>query len=139
MTSSRPYLLRALYEWIVDNDLTPHILVDAEMQGVDVPRQYIQNGQITLNVSPSAVQSLEISNEWLSFNARFSGQAMTVFAPCAAVLGIYARENSQGMMFPPELFNDEPPVAGAGFEPEDEPPETPQPPKRGRPSLKVVK
>ncbi|HHM05638.1 MAG TPA: ClpXP protease specificity-enhancing factor [Gammaproteobacteria bacterium] len=126
MTSSRPYLIRALYEWITDNGLTPYILVDAGVEAVVVPRQFVRDGQIVLNISPSAVQALELTNEHVAFNARFSGQAMAVHVPAAAVLAIYARENGEGMMFRGE--------GDAG------PPEPPgdQPPKSGRPRLKVV-
>lgn len=131
MTPSRPYIMRALYEWIVDNDCTPYLLVDAGISDVMVPQQYVKDGQIVLNISPGAVMDLNISNEAVIFNGRFGGVATDIFVPVGAVLGIYARENGQGMV----------------FDAEDLPPE-PSPPSGGapvsiksgsRPALKVVK
>ena len=102
MTSSRPYLIRALHEWVVDNGLTPHILVNAEMNDVNVPEQHIENGKIVLNLSPSSVVGLEMGNEYISFNARFGGKATDIFFPVASVIALYARENGQGMVFAEE-------------------------------------
>ncbi len=99
MSSSRPYVMRALYEWILDNDCTPYVLVNAEEAGVDVPRQYVKDGQIVLNISPNAVVDLVIDNDSLHFNGRFGGVPIDVFVPMASVVGIYARENGQGMVF----------------------------------------
>ncbi len=99
MTSSRPYLIRALYEWIVDNDFTPYMLVDTSLDVVVVPRAFVENGRIILNVSPEATHSLVLGNDAITFNARFSGTAMDVHVPVSSVLAIYARENGQGMMF----------------------------------------
>ena len=123
--------MRALYEWIVDNDCTPYLLVDASVKGVDVPEQYVKDGQIVLNISPSAVIDLHIANEAVSFNGRFGGVATDISVPVAAVVGIYARENGQGMVFEPEESADGPEP------PDDEPP----PPPKGdvRPALKIVK
>lgn len=133
MTSSRPYLLRALYEWIVDNGHTPHMLVDATKQGVLVPEAFVEEGRIVLNIDPAAVRTLELGNDAVSFGARFGGQGLEVYVPISAVLGIYARENGHGMLFP-ELE-----AVGnlGGDEPEDDPP-TPEPPSpRGK--LRVIK
>ena len=102
MSSNRPYLIRALYDWIVDNDMTPHLLVDAEGNGVVVPQQFVQDGRIVLNISPGAVQDLEIGNQEILLSARFGGMAMDVRVPPRAVLGIYAKENGRGMLFPEE-------------------------------------
>lgn len=102
MTSSRPYLLRALHEWITDNGMTPHLLVNAELPDVVVPEQYVDKGKIVLNVSHSAVHALEMGNETISFSARFAGSPTSVSFPVHAVMAIYARENGQGMMFPEE-------------------------------------
>jgi len=102
MTSNRPYLLRAVYEWILDNNCTPYVLVNAGWVGVDVPEEHIKDGQIVLNISPTAVQSLLISNDAIEFDGRFSGISRSVYVPAAAVMGIYARENGQGMIFEPE-------------------------------------
>ncbi len=129
MTPSRPYIIRAIYEWIVDNDCTPHLLVNARADGVSVPEAYVSDGQIVLNVSPSAVMGLEISNEAIWFNGRFGGTPIDIHVPINAVLGIYTRENGQGMVFDPPEDDPEP------TPPEDEPPT----PERGRPSLKIVK
>ncbi|MDG9883314.1 ClpXP protease specificity-enhancing factor [Pseudomonas putida CSV86] len=139
MNSSRPYLVRALYEWIVDNDCTPHILVNAEYPAVQVPQGFASDGQIVLNISPNAVRGLQMENDAVSFEGRFGGVAHSLYVPTAAILGIYARENGQGMVF--EL---EPPIADDeedDVEPDDDgPPDGGQPPRpSGRPSLKVVK
>ena len=99
MTSNRPYLLRALYEWISDNSMTPHILVDAGFNGVDVPEQAVQKGKVILNIDNAAVNELEMGNEWLTFTARFSGRKYAVSVPLEAVLAVYSKENGQGMMF----------------------------------------
>ena len=139
MNSSRPYLVRALYEWIVDNDCTPHLLVSAEYPGVQVPPGFASDGQIVLNASPSAVRHLHMDNQAVSFEGRFGGVAHTLYVPIGAILGIYARENGQGMVFelePP--LADEDDLEDGGVEPDDDgPPEPPRP--SGRPSLKVVK
>ncbi|KZN68429.1 ClpXP protease specificity-enhancing factor [Pseudoalteromonas luteoviolacea] len=99
MTSNRPYLLRAFYDWIVDNQCTPHIVVNANYPQVQVPVQFVQDGQIVLNVSPSAANNFLMDKEALSFSARFSGQPMQVYVPVGAVLAIYARENGEGTIF----------------------------------------
>lgn len=99
MTSSRPYIVRALYEWILDNDCTPYVLVNAAGDNVQVPQQYVKNGQIVLNVSPVAVVNLSLTNEAMQFNGRFGGKPMDVYVPMDAVMGIYSRENGQGMIF----------------------------------------
>jgi stringent starvation protein B len=104
MTPNRPYLLRAFYDWIVDNDCTPHLVVNAEYPAVQVPMQFVQDGQIVLNISPSAVTQFDMDNQQLSFNARFSGQPMQVYVPMGAVLAIYARENGEGTVFTQETF-----------------------------------
>ncbi len=88
MTSTRPYLIRALYEWIEDNHLTPHILVNAEAPGVEVPKQHVQEGRIVLNINAAAVRDLRLGNDWIEFNARFGGVARTVHIPVTAVLAI---------------------------------------------------
>ncbi|PWQ99027.1 ClpXP protease specificity-enhancing factor [Leucothrix arctica] len=132
MTSNRPYLMRAIYEWILDNDMTPHVLIDADLPTVEVPRQYVEEGRIVLNISPGAVQQFAIDNDCLGFSARFGGKPFSIYAPINAVRAIYAAENSEGMMFEllPTSDSDEE-VTGS-----DDPEPTP-PPKR--PSLRVVK
>lgn len=133
LSPSRPYLVRALHQWILDNNCTPYLLADASLQGVQVPQEFVQEGQIVLNASPSAVRDLLIDNDGVSFSARFGGVPMAVFIPTVAILAIYARENGQGMVFGNE--------AGAP-DPDDytPPPKQPEPPSgNSRPSLKVVK
>ena len=120
--------MRALYEWIVDNDFTPYVLVDASIADVMVPQQFVKDNQIVLNISPDAVVDLVISNQAVAFNGRFGGVATDVFVPIAAVVGIYARENGQGMVFDPEEV----------VSPSDDSPPEPDKPER-RPSLKIVK
>ncbi|AWV06655.1 ClpXP protease specificity-enhancing factor [Lysobacter maris] len=100
MTSHRPYLLRALYEWIADNDMTPHLLVDATRAGVQVPAHAVKEGRIILNVAARAVSRLEMGNELISFSARFGGVSHSVLVPIEAVLAIYSRETGQGMALP---------------------------------------
>ena len=102
MTPNRPYLLRAFYEWIVDNNCTPYLVVDATYPHVKVPTQLIQNGQIVLNISPGAVGNLQLGNDAVTFNARFGGQPFALYIPLRAALAIYARENGAGTMFTPE-------------------------------------
>ena len=135
MTSSQPYLIRAIYDWIIDNGFTPYLLVNAENDYAMIPREYVEDGKIVLNINPSAISDLQLGNDYIMFNARFSGKAMEVSVPIIAVLAIYARENGQGMMFD-ENNNDQPPTP-----PEDStPPEAPEQPKKSqKPQLKVVK
>lgn len=128
MTSNRPYLLRAIHEWINDNGLTPHLLVEAGVPGVRVPQSAINDGRVVLSVAPRAVAGLEIGIDSVRFMARFNGVSHPIEVPMAAVLAIYAQENGQGMMFPAEQAGGQPP------------PEAPQPePAPKRPKLRVVK
>ncbi len=99
MTPTRPYLIRAIYDWIVDNGMTPHLLIDSQFEDVQVPRQYEQDGKIVLNISSTATQNLDINNEAVEFSARFEGEATVIYIPISHVLAIYTRENGQGMMF----------------------------------------
>lgn len=110
MTSNRPYLLRALHEWIVDNDMTPHILVNAEVDNIQVPISAVRNGKVVLNIDPAAVQQLEMGNDYISCSARFNGSAQSLFVPVFAILAIYARENGQGMMFADDLSGEDAPA-----------------------------
>lgn len=107
LTPRRPYILRAFYEWLVENDLTPHIVVDATLPRVDVPMEYVKDGQIVLNISPAAVGDLDLGLDEVFFNARFGGRPMSVIVPLYAVLAIYARENGSGTMFDQEPAYDE--------------------------------
>ncbi|MGB5104456.1 MAG: ClpXP protease specificity-enhancing factor [Steroidobacteraceae bacterium] len=144
MKSRRPYLLRAMHEWISESNCTPHIVVDAGVAGVEVPRQYVRDGKIVLNISWSATGQLTLGNEEISFSGRFGGSPMTVRIPLEALLAIYARETGQGMIFtddegsPPPAAEAGPEAApaagpGSGSEP------APKGKGKGRATLKVVK
>ena len=139
MTPFRPHLLRAFYDWLVANGLTPHLVVDAEYPGVKVPRQYVKDGQIVLNINPSAVGNLQLGDLEISFSARFGGSPFAVRVPIGAANAIYARENGAGTVFNEEpalsatLAQDSAPMDST---PDDEPP---PPPTRGASHLKVVK
>ena len=135
MTSSQPYLIRAIYDWVIDNGFTPYLLVNAENDYAMIPRDFVEDGKIVLNINPSAISDLQLGNDYIMFNARFSGKAMEVSVPVVAVLAIYARENGQGMMFDENNTN-LPPTP-----PENHtPPVQPKSPKKSqKPQLKVVK
>ncbi|WP_039056768.1 ClpXP protease specificity-enhancing factor [Enterobacter sp. Bisph1] len=162
LSPRRPYLLRAFYEWLLDNQLTPHLVVDVTLPGVRVPMEYARDGQIVLNIAPRAVGNLELANDEVRFNARFGGVPRQVEVPMAAVLAIYARENGAGTMFEPEAAYDEEAVSRNdddndsvqenetvmsvidGDKPDhtddqDNSPDDDPPPRGGRPSLRVVK
>lgn len=162
LSPRRPYLLRAFYEWLLDNQLTPHLVVDVTLPGVRVPMEYARDGQIVLNIAPRAVGNLELGNDEVRFNARFGGVPRQVEVPMAAVLAVYARENGAGTMFEPETAYDEELVSlnDDGEMPEqenetvmsvidgdkpdhavdqDKDPDDDPPPRGGRPSLRVVK
>lgn len=140
-TKQRPYLIRAMHEWMTDNGLTPHLVVDATRDGVQVPPNQVTDGKIVLNVSYTATHGLVLGNDTIAFQTRFAGVPHRVELPVGAVIGIYARETGQGM-----VFTDEPPspppedtTPGGG---DERPPggDAPRPPRKGgRPSLKVVK
>ncbi len=115
MTPSRPYLLRGIYDWLIDNEQTPYLLVDAEAEGVIVPIEHVQDGKIILNISLTATRDLELSNDGVSFNARFGGKPMKVNVPIMATLALYSKENGRGMMFPEESSDNDP------FSPDPEP------------------
>ncbi len=128
MNSSRPYLIRAIHEWIIDSDLTPHIVVNADADDVRVPQEYVKDGQISLNISASAVQGLSMDNDWILFDARFGGKSFRVSVPTGAVLAIFAKENGAGMSFGEDEQEDDPPP-----EPGDK--STP----KAHPTLRIVK
>ncbi|HST44940.1 MAG TPA: ClpXP protease specificity-enhancing factor [Luteimonas sp.] len=144
MTSHRPYLLRALYEWIADNGMTPHVLVDARLPGVRVPPHTVKDGRVVLNIADRAVAKLELDNEGVRFTARFGGVSYPVSVPVAAVIAIYARETGQGMALPDdngsraEATSDaEAAVSDSGESPGDD--DAPSPPPRRGPHLRIVK
>lgn len=136
MSSHRPYLLRALNEWIADNGMTPHLLVDAMRPGVQVPPQAVSDGKVVLNIAERAVARLLIDNETVSFTARFGGVSHPVVVPISAVLAIYARETGQGMALPDDASAPGPQDQPPG--PENPPPDDGAPsPKRGH--LRLIK
>ena len=144
MTSQRPYLMRALYEWIADNGMTPHVLVDARVPGVRVPAHAVQDGRIVLNIAERAVGRLELGNDAVRFSARFGGVSQNVVVPLSAVIAIYARETGQGMALPEEprpgdddMDADATALQEASGQPEP-PDDPPQPPARGG-HLRIVK
>lgn len=155
MNSSRPYIARALYDWLVDNDLTPQVVVNADAEGVEVPRDFVKNGQIVLNIGVSAVGDFSMNNDAIAFSARFGGKAMRLMVPMEALLAIYARENGVGMVFGHEPIlpqaesesstDDEQSEAqveegdDAKSESKPEPQSAAKPSSKGRPSLRVVK
>ena len=102
---TRPYLARAIYEWICDNQLTPYLLVDATQSHVNVPTQHIKDGQIVLNIVPHAVHQFQMDNDAIFFSARFGGVPQEIYVPMSAVLGIYSRENGQGLFFDPKEYD----------------------------------
>jgi len=165
MLTSRPYLARALYEWLLDNEQTPYVVVDAGKSDVKVPQQFVQNGQIVLNIAPAAVRDLAIDNAAVTFGARFSGQPMQVVVPMDALIAIYARENGVGMVFGQEpvmpnfsgeeeaALEDEgrPTLESVENRSQEDAAESPEPtdekgndeaparPEKGKPSLRIVK
>ena len=127
MTPIKPYLIRSIYEWVLDNDLTPHMLVDSETEGTVLPRNYVEDGKIVLNIRPEAIHGLTLGNETVEFNARFSGKPMHIIVPIKAILAIYAKENGKGMIFDQEEYDETDPL--------------PTPPGKSpnRPKLRVIK
>jgi len=153
MTSNKPYLVRAFYDWIVDNDCTPHVVVNALAVGVEVPQVYVNDGQIVLNVAPRAVSAFNLDNEAICFTTRFGGVPTDIYAPMHAIIGVYARENGEGMAFEssaPEATElrsidddvDDPtdkPPTGSGPSGSKRPGSKPSGTKPAGPKLRVVK
>ncbi len=133
MLVQRPYLLKAFYNWIVDSECTPHIIVDATQSCVEVPQQFVEDGKIVLNIAPQSVMAFSMDDDAVAFNARFSGQPMQVYVPIYAIEGIYARENGAGTIFPEE------PAYQALDEASASPIEAVKEDKPKRPTLTVVK
>lgn len=140
MKSNRPYLLKAFYEWIVDSDCTPYIAVDAHVAGVEVPQEFVTDGQIVLNIAPRAVSNFDMNHQSVSFSTRFSGIPIDIIVPVSAVIGIYAHENGQGMVFDVEdnPENDPPPAKGPTVVTSSKKTNKSSKPKT-KPSLRVVK
>lgn len=137
MTPQKPYLIRAIYEWINDNQMTPYLLVNTEFEGVQVPEEYINDGKIVLNIAQDAVRNFHADNDWISFSARFSGKAMELFIPIIAVQAIYSKENNEGMFFPDEDLTPPPPESDKSTPSEKI--KVVKPTDKPKPSLKVVK
>ncbi len=131
MTPNRPYLLRALYEWILDNDMSPHLLVDTTVQGTVVPQNYIENNRIILNLGPNAVRDLVLGNDQITFSARFGEKSCHLIVPVNSVIAIYARENGKGLIFEPEDVDTQ---VGESLNQPDDKIKKPEKPK-----LKVIK
>lgn len=129
MTSSKPYLIRAFYEWIVDNEFTPHIAVDAIYPNVMVPEKHIVDGQIVLNIAPESVGGISLKGDVIEFTARFGGKVEHLYVPFEAVIAIYARENGEGSSFPVNYPTESEKLLS----------QAPEPSKKGKPSLSVVK
>lgn len=134
MIPKRPYLLKAAFEWVADNAMTPYMLVNATLDKVVVPTQFVQDGQIVLNVSEAAVRHLHMDNDAVSFEARFGGKPMQVFVPMKAIMALYAKENGDGIFFPEEDFPTDPEKKALKTEAESN-----NPPEKKGPSLRVVK
>ena len=132
LTSTKPYLVRALYDWINDNNCTPHIVVNAEADNVEIPKQYVEDGRITLNISPEAVRNLQITNDFLEFSARFNGVTTQLYTPIAAILAIYAKENGHGMVFGEEHIQNT-------YAPKEIKMSVKRPDPNKKPSFKVIK
>ena len=139
MTSSRPYIIRALYEWIIENECTPYLLVNAYEADVEVPQEHVKEGQIILNISPTAVQSLSIRNNAVEFEGRFAGIPNQIFVPINAVMGIYAKENGQGMIFDTDTSGSEPPDPTGSDGSKGSSESESQPASIKKPSLRIVK
>lgn len=139
MIPRRPYLIRAMHEWTVDNGETPHLLVDAEYEGVEVPMDHVQNGKIILNISPTAVQGLSLANDGIVFSARFGGEPRHITLPIASVLAIYSRESGQGMLFSDDDDLPPPPDGKSGGKKGDDGKNGPSEKKAKRPNLRVIK
>ena len=143
LTSNKPYLLNAIYDWVVDNDATPHVVIFADNPQVLVPQQFVDDGKIILNVSPTAAQDLTIDKDGFSFSARFGGKPFHIYAPLNAIMALYASENGEGMSFDIEAENDTPPApkgpAVVSDKSDFNKPNNKSKKKSKRPTLKVVK
>lgn len=140
ITPTRPYMVRALYQWIEDNALTPYLMVDATAENVQIPREHVQDGRIVLNIASRATGNMSMENDYIHFSARFGGVSQEIWVPLTAVMGIYAKENSQGMFFDPKEYE--------GYQPEEDstvtadnksPTAAPKPKRDNKAGLKVLK
>lgn len=136
LSPTRPYLARAIYDWICDNQLTPYVLVDATQKGVQVPQQHVRDGQIVLNIAPHAVHQFEMTMDFIAFSARFGGVPQQLYLPMSAVMGIYSRENGQGLYFDPQEYDDFDGEIDAL--PEQDATQSAETPVKKKPSLRVL-
>ena len=140
ITPTRPYMVRALYQWIEDNALTPYLMVDATAEEVQIPREHVQDGRIVLNIASRATGNMSMGNDYINFSARFGGVSQEIWVPLTAVLGIYAKENSQGMFFDPNEYDNYVPEEDSDVTVKKVPTATAPKPKRdNRAGLKVLK
>ncbi len=116
-TPTRPYMIRAIYQWIEDNQLTPYLMVDATADNVQIPTEHVQDGRIVLNIASRATGNMSMENDYINFSARFGGVSQEIWVPLKAVLGIYAKENQQGMFFDPNEYDNYTPAAESSATP----------------------
>lgn len=138
ITPTRPYMVRALYQWIEDNALTPYLMVDATADNVQIPREHVQDGRIVLNIASRATGNMSMGNDYIHFSARFGGVSQEIWVPLQAVMGIYAKENSQGMFFDPNEYDDYVPEEDAAAISKKST-ATPKPKRDNKAGLKVLK
>lgn len=138
ITPTRPYMVRALYQWIEDNALTPYLMVDATADNVQVPKEHVQDGRIVLNIASRATGNMSMENDYIHFSARFGGVSQEIWVPLTAVMGIYAKENSQGMFFDPNEYDDYVPEEDAATTSKKSA-AAPKPKRDNKAGLKVLK
>lgn len=138
ITPTRPYMVRALYQWIEDNALTPYLMIDATADNVQIPREHVQDGRIVLNIASRATGNMSMGNDYIHFSARFGGVSQEIWVPLQAVMGIYAKENSQGMFFDPNEYDDYVPEEDAAAISKKST-ATPKPKRDNKAGLKVLK
>ncbi|WP_201595015.1 ClpXP protease specificity-enhancing factor [Psychrobacter fulvigenes] len=140
ITPTRPYMVRAIYQWIEDNALTPYLMVDATAENVQVPTEHVQDGRIVLYIASRATGNMSMENDYIHFSARFGGVSQDIWVPLTAVMGIYAKENSQGMFFDPKEYENYQPEEESQASPSASPKATaPKPKRENRAGLKVLK
>ncbi|MBE0405755.1 ClpXP protease specificity-enhancing factor [Psychrobacter sp. AOP22-C1-22] len=139
ITPTRPYMVRALYQWIEDNALTPYLMVDATAENVQIPREHVQDGRIVLNIASRATGNMSMENDYIHFSARFGGVSQEIWVPLTAVMGIYAKENSQGMFFDPKEYEGYQPEEDSTVTADKSPTAAPKPKRDNKAGLKVLK
>ena len=139
ITPTRPYMVRAIYQWIEDNELTPYLMVDATAENIQIPVEHVQDGRIVLNIASRATGNMSMENDYVHFSARFSGVSQEIWVPLSAILGIYAKENSQGMFFDPNEYDDYQPEADNASNAAPSRPAAPKAKRDNKAGLKVLK